>query len=188
MDQKDIQKTFSLAQDLHKKGYPIFVIVIIGIISLFGLNIDNLPDMFGSGAQGEFCEVTKIYDGDTMTLICPNQTEKVKVRLYCIDTPEMQQKPWGQDSRDHLRSIAGTQVKLVEIDKDRYGRIVGEVYTANNVNLNLEQVRAGKAAVYDAYCKKSEYKTVEQQAQSAKLGIWSESGLQQTPWDWRKQK
>jgi endonuclease YncB( thermonuclease family) len=122
-----------------------------------------------------------------MTLQCPGNPNKTKVRLYCIDTPEMRQKPWGTQARDHLRSITGETVRLVELDQDRYGRIVGEVYSGN-VNLNLAQVEAGQAAVYHAYCQKLDYTNVESQAKQAKRGIWSEPGLQQMPWEWRKKK
>ena len=131
------------------------------------------------------CEVLNIYDGDTMTLQCPGETEKTKVRLYCIDTPEMKQEPWGTQARDYLRSITENTVKLVSLDVDRYGRIVGEVYN-DNVSLNLAQVKARQAAVYDAFCEDSEYKEAEKEARDAKFGIWSEQGLQQTPWKWRE--
>lgn len=134
------------------------------------------------------CTVTNIYDGDTLTVQCPNNPEKTKVRMYCIDTPEIKQTPWGIQARDHLRSIAGNTVKIVEINKDRYGRTVGEVY-AGTVNLNVAQVAAGYAAVYVDYCKKpAEYKAAEMQAQTEKRGIWAKPGIQQTPWEWRKQQ
>jgi endonuclease YncB( thermonuclease family) len=142
---------------------------------------------FKKADKAKICEVLKVYDGDTMTLQCSGNPEKTSVRMHCIDTPEMAQKPWGTQARDHLRSIAGNTVKLVELDKDCYGRIVGEVYFGD-VNLNLAQVKAGKAAVYGAYCKNPEYKAAEKEASDAKLGIWSEPGLHQTPWEWRRQK
>ena len=133
------------------------------------------------------CKVIKVYDGDTMTLQCKGHTAKTKIRLYCIDAPEMKQKPWGTQARDYLRNLAGIMVKVIEIDKDRYGRIVGEVFR-HGINLNLSQVKAGKVAVYDAYCQQAEYKRFEQQAQKAHLGIWAQPGFHQTPWTWRKQK
>ncbi|OQW94500.1 MAG: hypothetical protein BWK79_05730, partial [Beggiatoa sp. IS2] len=78
--------------------------------------------------------------------------------------------------------------KVVEINKDRYGRTVGEVFNGK-VNLNLAQVQAGQAAVYEAYCKKlAEYKAAETPAKNAKKGIWATEGMQQTPWAWRKQQ
>jgi len=139
-------------------------------------------------ADGGQCLVTKVYDGDTVTLKCPGQADVTKVRMYCIDTPEMKQAPWGEKSRDHLREIIGKKVKVIEISKDRYGRVVGEVITADGKNLNMEQVKSGYAAVYDTYCKKPEYKPLEKRAKSAKLGIWAKPGIHQTPWEWRKEQ
>jgi endonuclease YncB( thermonuclease family) len=185
MNEKQIKSLIALTNRLHKQKYPVLVIVIIVIGSLLASN-DGLQKIFFPIAPNE-CEVLKIYDGDTMTLQCHGQTEKTRVRLYCIDTPEIKQKPWGTEAREHLRSITGNRVQLVEVDKDRYGRIVGEVYDGD-VNLNLAQVKAGKAAVYNAYCKKPEYKVAENQAKEAKLGVWSQPGLHQTPWEWRKQE
>jgi endonuclease YncB( thermonuclease family) len=139
-------------------------------------------------ADGKDCRVTKVYDGDTVTLKCPGEADVTKVRLYCIDTPEMKQAPWGEVARDHLRAIIGKYVSVVAINKDRYGRVVGEVYTQDGKNLNMEQVKDGYAAVYDTYCKKPEYNSLETKAKAAKLGIWAKSGMHQTPWEWRKQK
>jgi len=135
------------------------------------------------------CVVVKIYDGDTMTLQCPRTEEKTRVRMYCIDTPEMQQKPWGKKSRDVLREMValGETVRLEAMNKDRYGRVVGEVFYKKQ-SLNLAQVEAGQAAVYEGYCKNPEYKEAETVAKKAKLGIWSKRGLHQAPWDWRKKK
>ncbi len=164
---------------MKRTKYPILVIIIITVL----LISNGLFQNFSFAISPNECKVLKIYDGDTMTLQC--QSAKVKVRLYCIDTPEMRQKPWGTQARDYLRSITPQSVRLVKIDKDRYGRIVGEVYSGD-INLNLAQVEAGKAAVYNTYCKKQEYKEAENKAKEAKKGIWSQSGLHQKPWIWRR--
>jgi len=138
-----------------------------------------------TGLVHEDCAVLSIYDGDTMTVRCDG--EKIKVRLYCIDAPEMAQKPWGKMSRDHLRKTVERRVDIKIIDHDRYRRAVAEV-SAGTVNLNLRQVNKGWAAVYDRYCKSIEYKQAERAAASSGLGIWGDRGLQQTPWIWRKNK
>ena len=184
MNEKQIQSLIKNLKQAHRKKYPVIVIVLMSATGILASE-DGAKILFPPAPHE--CEVLKIYDGDTMTLQCSGQTEKTKVRLYCIDTPEMRQNPWGTEARDHLRSIAGHAVKLIEVDKDRYGRIVGEVYNGE-INLNLAQVQAGKAAVYDAYCKKSLYKEAEQQAKEAQLGIWAKPGIHQTPWEWRKSK
>lgn len=177
------KQVITLTKRLHQQKYPVFIIILLAIASLFGSE-EWLKGLLSISSSE--CEVIKVYDGDTLTLRCPGQSEPTRVRMYCIDTPEIKQTPWGIQARDHLRSIMGKTVQVNEIEKDRYGRIVGEVYSGN-VNLNLAQVKAGKAAVYHTYCKKSEYKSAEKQAQTAKSGIWSQSGLQQKPWEWRKQ-
>jgi len=131
----------------------------------------------------EDCKVVSIYDGDTLTAYC--STTKVKVRFYCIDTPEMRQSPWGKISRDYLRSISPNNVNLHIHTKDRYGRYVAEVYD-RNMNLNLNLVRNGMAAVYPRYCKDTEYYSAQKGAKENNLGIWKTDGDQQTPWLWRK--
>jgi endonuclease YncB( thermonuclease family) len=183
MNKKQINNLTQQIIRLKRQKYPVLVIVLIVVASLLVSN-DWLQNYLFPKAADE-CEVIKIYDGDTMTLQCPNSSEPTKVRMYCIDTPEMKQSPWGIQARDHLRSITGKTVRLVAIDKDRYGRVVGEVFDGD-VNLNLAQVKAGKAAVYHTYCDKPEYNQAERESKQARLGIWAEAGMQQTPWDWRR--
>jgi endonuclease YncB( thermonuclease family) len=145
--------------------------------------------MFGAPWKGDAstgnrqsCTVEKIYDGDTITAVCNGQRERV--RLYCIDAPEMDQAPWGQRSRDHLRRITPAQVEIRPIERDRYGRLVGEVIALGR-SLNLGMVEAGQAAVYDRYCDERRYSHAEQAARQAGEGVWAVPGLQQQPWEWR---
>jgi endonuclease YncB( thermonuclease family) len=131
------------------------------------------------------CTVKTVYDGDTLTLICPKYGE-VKLRIWGIDTPEMGQAPWGQRARDNLRRTALGKVKVRIKDTDRYGRSVGLVY-AQGKDLGLEQVRQGYANVYSQYNQDSAYYQARQYAQGKKLGIWAKPGSQQNPSEWRKQ-
>ncbi len=131
------------------------------------------------------CAITNIHDGDTLTAWCPGEG-KVKVRLHCIDTPELAQKPWGIEARDHLRALAGRgPVRIVAIEQDRYGRTVGDVIRGRTV-LNLKMVADGQAAVYRRYCDDPRYFQAETQARRRKIGIWSRRGLHQKPWEWRR--
>ncbi|MCK7576393.1 MAG: thermonuclease family protein [Chromatiales bacterium] len=147
---------------------------------------DLIPSAWKLPLSGKDCRVEKISDGDTMNLRCG--TQLVKVRLYCIDAPEMAQKPWGARSREHLQSITTPTVRLLKIDQDQYGRTVGEIYTtdADPRLLNLEMVKAGQAAVYEQYCDSPRYSSAEREARAAKLGIWSRRGEHQQPWDYRR--
>lgn len=204
--QPNVEELFKLFMRLRGGGYSVIAaVLIVGVVAFVSPDIARyIPGMGGgapsstssttpspsstpsSGSQ-DACQVVKIYDGDTMTLQCPGYNDQTKVRMYCIDTPEIAQKPWGYTARDHLRKIATDHVRVEQHDKDRYGRVVGEVF-AGNVNLNLEQVRMGHAAVYEAYCKSVLYQQAQTEARQAKRGIWAEPGLHQTPWEYRASK
>lgn len=130
------------------------------------------------------CATSNPY-GDTMTVFCAG--EKQKIRLYCIDAPEMDQEPWGRLSRDYLRAINPPVVHIVERGKDRYGRIIAEVIVPDESeeSLNRDQVFAGHAAVYRKYCSDDSYVSAEITALGIPAGIWGVDGLQQRSWDWR---
>jgi endonuclease YncB( thermonuclease family) len=134
------------------------------------------------------CSVKSIHDGDTMTVNCDGQ--RMKVRLYCIDAPEIGQRPWGQVSRDYLRSITPEQVEVVVKTTDRYGRAVGEVMTTDEagMSLNLTMVVSGQAAVYTKFCTEQQYVQAEHEARKANSGIWEKLGLHQRPWAYRANK
>ena len=153
--------------------------------ALLGLALPWLPSC--QSLKTTACTVNSIYDGDTMRLTCNGK--KMKVRLYCIDAPEMKQRPWGKESRDYLRAITPKQVRVVEHGKDRYGRIIGEVWTNDGdevqENLNLAMVWAGRAAVYGRYCGKRSYFEAQKQVKRLGSGIWEKPGLHQMPWEFR---
>lgn len=136
---------------------------------------------------GELCDVESVYDGDTAWVVCNGQREKL--RLYCIDAPEMQQKPWGKQSRDHLRSIIGDVVSVERVETDRYGRTVARIWSGD-LDLNGQMIRDGWAVVYPDYCPKSEsvYRGLEVRAQNRDDGIWVNNGEQTKPWVWRANK
>ena len=99
--------------------------IALALLALWGVERwggDLIPNAWKLPLSGKDCRVEKISDGDTMNLRCG--TQLVKVRLYCIDAPEMAQKPWGTRSREHLQSITTPTVKLLKIDQDQYGRTV----------------------------------------------------------------
>lgn len=138
-----------------------------------------------AASGGERCALDHCHDGDTCTLICGG--EQVKVRLHCIDAPEIKQAPWGKLSRDYLKQRApvGAAVELVSMTRDKYGRTVG-VILLDGVNLNLNQVQAGWAAAYPKYCAEPVFYQAQENAQAHRRGIWQQDGEQQRPWDWRK--
>ena len=142
-----------------------------------------------TAAGAEPCAVDHCHDGDTCTPVCGQSTDtprRVKVRLHCIDAPEMAQAPWGRWSAEALRWYvpAGSVVDLEAVTTDRYGRIVG-VLLARGVRVNVEMVRQGFAAVYERYCADPVYYDARELAQGMRLGIWAVPGLHQRPWEAR---
>ena len=101
---------------------------------------------------------TAVYDGDTITVDIDlgfgNIMQGQKLRLYCIDAPEMRgaEKAAGKVTRDWLRArILGKKI-TIRTFKDKtgkYGRWLAEVFGEDEegrlTNLNLEMVRLGLA-------------------------------------------
>lgn len=133
------------------------------------------------------CEVRKVYDGDTVAANC--EEGRLTVRVFGIDAPEMGQKPWGDQSRAMLSQLLPpATIRLKVRDIDRYGRVVAQIYHHNqdNLDLGLELVRQGGAVVYVQYNNDAAYQTAQLKAKQERLGVWSQAGAQQTPWEWRK--
>ncbi len=151
--------------------------------AIIGLLMPWLPG-FSSNSHLS-CTVNSVYDGDTMRVTCDGK--RMKVRFYCIDAPEMSQRPWGKESRDYLRSITPERVTVVGYGKDRYGRTIGEVIVSDKgqKNLNLIMVRSGNAVVYPKYCHAQRYYQSENEAKKIASGVWEKPGIQQKPWEYR---
>ena len=80
--------------------------------------------------------------------------------------------------------IAGKTVSVEEVDRDRYGRVVGRV-TIGGKLVNAEQVRAGLAWRYTTYDKRNEFGGLEADARRQRRGLWADAAPVE-PWEWRK--
>ena len=166
----------------HRRIILFWLVSIVGLIAPWLTSCTTRPI---SPTEPVACAVLSVYDGDTLTAKCSG--ERIKIRLYCIDAPEMGQRPWGKESRDYFRGLIpqGTEVDVRKHDRDRYGRTVGEVLRKRE-NVNLAMIEAGQSAVYDRFCEDSSYHKFEAGARKNSSGIWSKPGDHQRPWDWRK--
>lgn len=136
-------------------------------------------------------KVASVGDGDTLAVTIGGKRKTV--RLACIDAPEMKQGAWGKQSSAKLKGLLpiGQSVKLREIETDKYGRTVGEIFVGNK-SINLEMVKAGQAAVYRQYLdgcgsNKQAFLDAENNAISKKLGFWNQA-CPTMPWDFRRGK
>lgn len=99
-------------------------------------------------------KVKSVYDGDTLTL-----TNGEKVRLACIDTPEMRNtakkkadKPAAIAARNYLSSLVnGSEVTVNRIGKDLYGRTIARLFMPDGRELSAEMVKANHAVIFKGY-------------------------------------
>ena len=83
-----------------------------------------------------------------------------KIRLACIDTPELTGKKADPISaktvRDYLNDlVAGSTFTIERITEDRYGRIVAEL-SKGPINIQENLVEKGFASIYERYSNQSE--------------------------------
>ena len=134
-------------------------------------------------------KVIRVADGDTITILDTAQAHHT-IRLMGIDAPEKGQ-PFGTQSRESLSSmVAGRNVTVQWHKRDRYGRLVGQVF-ADSHDVGLIQVERGLAWHYKAYEREQrpedarEYAQAEVGASAARSGLWADPGPI-PPWEWRR--
>lgn len=196
---------FAMNIDIGKKrrGYisrpKSVVIIIFLILALFTILQDKLQKKNESRNQGlseattgEFLKVTKVHDGDTLSVLIGNREEKI--RLIGIDAPELGQEPWGRKAKRKLQDIIRKTDKTVRIEldvdeRDKYGRLLAYLWTKDGRLVNEEMVRSGYALLYTIppnvkYVDR--LRKAQERASKKKVGIWGEKGLEERPSDYRK--
>lgn len=126
--------------------------------------------------------VVAVHDGDTLTVLVERQ--QVKIRLAEVDAPELKQ-PFGTRSRQSLAEMCFQKAATVRVvNRDRYGRTVGRV-DCDGTDANREQVQRGLAWVYDRYVKDRSLYADQNDARSARRGLWTDPNPI-APWEWRR--
>lgn len=132
-------------------------------------------------------KVVSISDGDTVTVL-QDRTQH-RIRLYGIDCPESHQDFGSRATKFVSGMIFRENVKVVQKDVDRYGRVVGIIYLGDTC-VNEEIVRAGYAWVYRYFCKDEicqDWLTLEAEARGGRIGLWSHPDPI-PPWEFRRGK
>jgi micrococcal nuclease len=142
-----------------------------------------------SVAQNTLFQVISTRDGDDVTV--SRGSKQLRIRLACIDAPEMEQNPWGQQSANRLKQLlpTGQAVQLRVINTDKSGRTVAEVYRGNQ-SINLQLVQEGQAVVYPQHLSncaatQGQYLQAEARAKQQRLGFWNQA-QPMMPWDFRR--
>lgn len=147
--------------------------------------------VFGSPGQAEtlLARVVGVTDGDTVTVLDAGNREE-KIRVGGIDAPEKKQA-FGEKSKQSLSSLVfGKDVRIEWKKRDRYGRIVGQVFVDPSVDAGLAQLRSGLAWHYNKYENEQSpedrlsYAQAEDEAKASKIGLWSDTAPI-PPWEFR---
>ena len=129
-------------------------------------------------------KVVRIADGDTLTVLVDKQ--QVRVRLSEIDAPEKGQD-FSQRSQQALADLVfGKEVKIVAHGKDRYGRVIGDVFVGDKL-VNEVMVRDGWAWRFVKYSKSPRLAELEREARAGRRGLWAGKNPL-APWDYRAEQ
>jgi len=129
-------------------------------------------------------KVVKVTDGDSINIL--HNGKQLRIRLAEIDAPERGQPFWKKSKEALADYVAGKEVEVVEIDIDRYKRIVGQVYVGD-LWVNGALVRGGFAYVYPRYATTERLYEFEREAKESQVGIWKLPEKERIkPWVWRK--
>jgi endonuclease YncB( thermonuclease family) len=109
--------------------------------------------------------IRRVIDGDTVEVAISLGffTYRVEnVRLFGINAPEIHsadeiERGWAAKSRDALAAIlpVGANVVLrTHKDKEKYGRFLAEIFTADNRNVSAAMLATGLAVAYNGAAKR----------------------------------
>ena len=143
-------------------------------------------------STGRFTNI-RVIDGDSVE--GNYKGERVRVRLYAIDAPELGQ-PGGAECAEHLSRMIGASgaITLEVVDVDRYGRKVGLLYPAashRRNSLNARMVREGFAYAFTNFGgAELGVRVAEMDARESRRGVcWTDSvrgGVR--PWKYRREQ
>ena len=162
------------------KSLTTIVVAVILSAAIFNNGIsDERP--FGIPEEAEFVKVDRVTDGDTIVLM-----DRTRIRLHGIDAPEPDQL-YGPMATAALEHMVAHSVYLIEVDTDRYGRTVGQLYhSTEGYDINASMTCAGHAWWYERYAPDSGLlEGCQEEAQDASKGLWA-SNDPMPPWKWRR--
>ncbi len=131
-----------------------------------------------------------VIDGDTIVVKQTLNQPEMRVRLACIDAPELKQS-LGVESKEFLKTIIKDKtLTIYPIRVDLYGRSIASITRGmGEVTLQHLMVSNGMAYIYKTYKRDcQQYNTLsllEKQAIEDKVGVWGQSE-NVFPWDFRK--
>jgi micrococcal nuclease len=131
-------------------------------------------------------EVVDHVDGDTIRVRIPSPPGELNIvetiRLIGVDTPETvhPNRPverFGKEASAFTRQALLNKTVYLAFDwdlRDRYGRLLAYIYTADGDCFNAVLIRQGYGHAYTRYPFQfmEEFRALEQDARTAKRGLW----------------
>lgn len=147
------------------------------------------PDASASGGGGSAgprvgpCDVTRVVDGDTLHVrIAGSPTPDEKIRLLRINTPERDEPGCERATAALMALVAGGRVELEwekpQAERDEYGRLLAYVWAGETL-VNVELVRQGFTRFFTKYGTgryADLFRAAEDEARTAKRGLWTDDG------------
>jgi micrococcal nuclease len=143
-------------------------------------------------------KVEYVLDGDTFIAFI--NSKKERIRMKCIDAPELKQtfidfdgvkQEIGIEAREYLLSMIAKS-DLVELkcsdERDKYGRLTCDVFDYKGGSLNLQMVKDGYAYAMPSQCFSQAdgmmYLGYQYVARFGQVGLWRH-GVWDESWRWR---
>lgn len=146
-------------------------LILAGLAVSVGFGFTSLP-----------ATVVAVDDGDTLWV--QQKANRLHVRLFGVDAPELAQ-PFGRDAKEFTSRVSlGQRVTVELVDSDRYGRFVGKLNIKDG-DLSSLLVAAGFAWYYRDFANDKDLEALESLARSKRIGLWSESAPV-APWVFRR--
>jgi micrococcal nuclease len=152
----------------------------------------NTASLTGSAAadMGRMlrAEVVGHVDGDTVRVRIPNPPAELRavetIRLIGVDTPETVHpsrpvEAFGKEASDFTKSRLQNRPVYLAFDwdlRDRYGRLLAYLYTAEGRCFNAALVSEGYGHAYTRFAFQfmDEFRALEQEARRDKRGLWGD--------------
>jgi micrococcal nuclease len=131
--------------------------------------------------------VVKVVDGDTIDAKLDDEGKVYRIRFLGINTPETvdPRRPvqcFGKEASNKMKELlTGKRIRLEadpEADeRDKYGRLLRNVYLEDGTDVNAYMVREGYAYAYLSFPlnakRKKELRKLQEDAKMAGRGLWN---------------
>lgn len=193
-ENREAARAEATQREIRKRVSPLqwgVILIIAGILAAgFGVDIFRLPELQDllpittpvasippSVPEGVIqATLVRVVDGDTIEVTIGGQA--LTVRYVGIDTPERGEPGYKAATAANKQFLGDGNLWLLtdHTDKDRYGRLLRFIYTAEGLFVNREMLLQGWAQPLEFQpdvTRSSEFRKLAVEAAQAKRGFWS---------------